>query len=119
MFRYYYDQETQTLLMAPPTPGHDMLVQAVNRAYARLTQQLPQLPMSLSQLFDIVLRGIDVTVSVRDSHNSKKHPDALPGVEYGDKLYMLGPVEIGNSQTLHGASEEKLNVLETVSQYCH
>lgn len=98
-----------------PTPGHDTIALAYKQGYAEVCEQIPRTPARLLASFDPSMMATEVYFSLKDSDDNNKHPDAIPGVKYNNLIYVLGPVEVGNTQPLHGGSERKLGVLETVS----
>ncbi|EPS92907.1 hypothetical protein FOMPIDRAFT_1056441 [Fomitopsis schrenkii] len=112
-WKYYYDKETETLTMAPPLPSHDMLDSATKQGYDEVAQQIPPAPESLRDRYNLeVIRGAGVSICLKDTDKNNKYPDALPGVDYANYIDFLGPVEVGNSQSLHGIG--KPNVLDTL-----
>ena len=104
--------------MAPPLPCHDMLASATKQGYDEVAQQIPPAPESLRDGYNLeAIRGAGVSICLKDTDENNKYPDALPGVDYANYIHFLGPVEVGNSQSLHGIG--KPNVLDTVSYYLH
>ncbi|EPS99837.1 hypothetical protein FOMPIDRAFT_1016789 [Fomitopsis schrenkii] len=111
-WKYYYDKKTETLTMAPPLPCHDMLASATKQGYDEVAQQIPPAPESLRDRYNLeAIRGAGVSICLKDTDENNKYPDALPGVDYANYIHFLGPVEVGNSQSLHGIG--KPNVLDT------
>lgn len=98
-----------------PTPGHDTVALAYKQGYAEVSEQIPRAPDRLLAFFNPSMMATEVYFALKDSDDNSKHPDAIPGVRYNDLIYVLGPVEVGNTQPLHGDSGGKLGVLETVS----
>ncbi|EPS93764.1 hypothetical protein FOMPIDRAFT_1020398, partial [Fomitopsis schrenkii] len=115
-WKYYYDKETKTLHMMPPLPGHDMLALALKQGYAEVSEQIPRATAPLLDTFNQSMMATEVYLSIKDSANNKKHPDVIPGVQYNDHVYVLGPVEVGNTQPLHGSGADKVGVLETLKR---